>query len=192
MRYRFRPRRRPPGCLHHFASHPAKKEGIGTVEVLDRVTMQVFVCGDCTMIAASVQSDVDGIPKGSHYMLLKRANEKLTDDEERGDDARPGTGTWPRSSSFGQASGSASSFAWNQFSRERGNDVLLLLADGRHLSVVEGPLRVNAWLLSVNYLRHDGAHDDLGRQRGQDKTERCGRPSASALATEAARPHSLQ
>jgi len=31
------------------------------------VTMQVFVRGYCTMIAAPVQCDVDGIPKGSHY-----------------------------------------------------------------------------------------------------------------------------
>jgi hypothetical protein len=29
--------------------------------------MQLFVWGNCTMIAASVQCDVDGIPKGSHY-----------------------------------------------------------------------------------------------------------------------------
>ena len=29
--------------------------------------MQVFVRGYCTMIAAPVQCDVDGIPKGSHY-----------------------------------------------------------------------------------------------------------------------------
>jgi len=36
------------------------------VEVLDRVTMQLFVRGNCTMIAAPVQCDVDGIPKGSH------------------------------------------------------------------------------------------------------------------------------
>jgi hypothetical protein len=47
IRPRSRPRRRPKGCLHHFVSHPAKEEGIGLVEVLDRVTMQVFVCGDC-------------------------------------------------------------------------------------------------------------------------------------------------
>jgi hypothetical protein len=33
----------------------------------DRVTMQVFVREHCTMIAAPVQCDVDGIPKGSHY-----------------------------------------------------------------------------------------------------------------------------
>jgi hypothetical protein len=43
--------------------------------VLDRVTMQVFVREHCTMIAAPVQCDVDEIPKGSHYVLLKRANE---------------------------------------------------------------------------------------------------------------------
>ena len=40
------------------------------VEVLDRVTMQVFVSDYCTMIAAPVQCDVDGIPKGSHYASL--------------------------------------------------------------------------------------------------------------------------
>src|SRR5215475_12138381 len=38
--------------LHHFVSHPAKEEGIGSVEVLDRVTMQLFVREHCTMIAA--------------------------------------------------------------------------------------------------------------------------------------------
>ena len=36
-------------------------------EVLDRVTMQVFVRRYYTMIAAPVQCDVDGIPKGPHY-----------------------------------------------------------------------------------------------------------------------------
>jgi hypothetical protein len=40
------------------------------VEVLDRVTMQVFVRGYCTMIAAPVQCDVDGIPKGSHSVSV--------------------------------------------------------------------------------------------------------------------------
>jgi hypothetical protein len=60
-------RRRPPRCLHHFVSHPAKEEGIGLAEVLGPVTKQVFVHEHCTMIAAPVQCDVDGIPKGSHY-----------------------------------------------------------------------------------------------------------------------------
>src|SRR6185503_3034840 len=67
IRPRFRPRRRPKRCLHHFISNPAKKESIGPVEVLDRVTMQLFVRENCTMIAAPVQCDVDGISKGSHY-----------------------------------------------------------------------------------------------------------------------------
>ncbi|HLQ61331.1 MAG TPA: hypothetical protein VK131_05660, partial [Candidatus Acidoferrales bacterium] len=48
----------------------AKEKSIGLVEVLDRVTMQVFVRGDCTMIAAPVQCDVDGVPKGSHFARL--------------------------------------------------------------------------------------------------------------------------
>src|SRR5262245_34557656 len=30
------------------------------------------------MIAAAVQCDVDGIPKGSHYLLLKRANVRVS------------------------------------------------------------------------------------------------------------------
>src|SRR6266700_4802109 len=70
IRPRSRPRRRPPRCLHHFVSHPAKEEGIGPLEVLDRVTKQVFVREHCTMIAAPVECDVDGIPKGSHYVRL--------------------------------------------------------------------------------------------------------------------------
>jgi hypothetical protein len=37
------------------------------VEILDRVTMQVFVRDDCSMVAAPVQCNVDGIPKPSHY-----------------------------------------------------------------------------------------------------------------------------
>ena len=62
------------GCCDHRAiladedlhRHAAKQEGIGLVEVLDRVTMQVFVRGDCTVIAAPVQRDVDGVSKGTH------------------------------------------------------------------------------------------------------------------------------
>src|SRR5882757_11152067 len=67
IRPRSRVRRRPKRCLHHFVSHPAKEESISLVEVLDRVTMQFFVHDPFTMIAAPVQCDVDGIPKGSHY-----------------------------------------------------------------------------------------------------------------------------
>src|SRR5262245_27881153 len=75
IRPRSRPRRRPPRCLHHFVGHPAKEEGIGPLEVLDGVTIDVFVREHSTMIAAPVQCDVDGIPKRSHYVLLERANE---------------------------------------------------------------------------------------------------------------------
>ena len=63
---RSRPRRRPERCRHHFVSHSAKEEGIGLGEVLDCVAMQIFVREHCTMIAAPVHCDVDGIPKGSH------------------------------------------------------------------------------------------------------------------------------
>src|SRR5207245_4999264 len=43
-----------------FRKSPGQEEGIGLSEVLDRVTMQVLVRDHCTMIAAPVQSDVDG------------------------------------------------------------------------------------------------------------------------------------
>jgi hypothetical protein len=56
--------------------HPAKEEGIGLLEVLGVVTVQFFVRKYGTMIAAPVQCDVDGIPKGSHNVFLKRANVK--------------------------------------------------------------------------------------------------------------------
>src|SRR5829696_8826535 len=67
-----RPRagRPPPRCFHHFVGYPAKEEGIGLRDVLGRVTMQVFVRDPHTMIAASVQCDVDGIPKGSHCVSV--------------------------------------------------------------------------------------------------------------------------
>jgi hypothetical protein len=45
--------------------------------------MQFFVCGTCTMIDAAVQRDVDGIPKGSHYVLLMWPNEKKLSDGQR-------------------------------------------------------------------------------------------------------------
>ncbi|MEY2414658.1 MAG: hypothetical protein QOD84_3264, partial [Acidobacteriaceae bacterium] len=44
-----------------------EEEGIGLIEVLGRVTMQLFVREPFTMIAASVQCDVDGISKRPHY-----------------------------------------------------------------------------------------------------------------------------
>src|SRR5262249_32076673 len=74
IRPRSRLRYWPPRSFHHFVSHPAKEEGISLLEVLGVVTMHVFVRDYCTMIAAPVQGDVDGIPKGSHYVFLKRAN----------------------------------------------------------------------------------------------------------------------
>src|SRR5581483_11402762 len=63
---RSRPRRRPPRGFHHLVRHPAKEEGVGLGEVLDRVSMQLFVGGHCTMIDAPTQCDVDGIPKALH------------------------------------------------------------------------------------------------------------------------------
>src|SRR4029077_4857088 len=79
---RSRRHRLPPPCLHHFVSHPAQEEGGGLGEPLGPVTMQFFVREPCTMIAAPVQCDVDGIPKGSHYVrapiALGRPNENST------------------------------------------------------------------------------------------------------------------
>ena len=50
-------------------------EGIGLRDVLHGVTMQVFIRDPLTMIAASIQCDVDGISKRSHHVFLKRSNE---------------------------------------------------------------------------------------------------------------------
>jgi hypothetical protein len=36
--------------------------------------MHFLVSENCAMIAASVQRDVDGIPKGTHWGLLKPVN----------------------------------------------------------------------------------------------------------------------
>ena len=63
---RTRLRVRPPRGLHHLVGHPAEEEGIGPVEVLGRVTMQLLVGDHLAMIAAAVQGDVDGVPKRSH------------------------------------------------------------------------------------------------------------------------------
>jgi hypothetical protein len=50
--------------------------GIGPVDILERVPMQVFVRNHYAVIAAPVQCDVDGVPKGSHEaMLLNRASQ---------------------------------------------------------------------------------------------------------------------
>ena len=70
VRPRSRRHRPPPPCLHQFVSHAAKEKGIGLVEVLGVVTNQFFVREDCPMIAAPVQGDVDGIPKGSHHVTV--------------------------------------------------------------------------------------------------------------------------
>jgi len=61
-----------------LVSDPAEEKGIGLGEALGPVTMQLFIRGPGTMIAAPVQCDVDGIAKGSHCVLLKRPNEKKT------------------------------------------------------------------------------------------------------------------
>ena len=67
---------RPPPRLHHFVSHSAKEEGIGLGKVLGRVTMQVFVRDHYSMIAAPVQCDVDGIPKGSLTEWIEKGGTK--------------------------------------------------------------------------------------------------------------------
>ena len=60
----------PPAFTAASGRH--QEEGIGLVEVLDRVSMQVFVREHCTMVAAPVQCDVDGIAKGSHNPRVGR------------------------------------------------------------------------------------------------------------------------
>ena len=56
--------------FHHFICHAAKEQGIRPLDVLERVTMEVFVNDPDAMIAASVQRNVDGISKGSHYVRV--------------------------------------------------------------------------------------------------------------------------
>ena len=68
--HRHRSRCQPPRCLHHLIGHSAEEQGIGAGEVLSVVTMQFLVREACAMIAASVQGDVDGIPKESHVVLV--------------------------------------------------------------------------------------------------------------------------
>ncbi len=58
------------GSLQSVRRLPAKEERIGLRQDLGRVPMQVFVRGYCTMIAAPIESDVNGIPKGSHRVNL--------------------------------------------------------------------------------------------------------------------------
>src|SRR5687767_5832659 len=78
-------RRRPPRCFHHFVGHAAEEEGIGLDEGLGRVTMQRFVRRYCTMIAAPVQCDVDGIAKGTHSVRvpLDRVANQITPSTRR-------------------------------------------------------------------------------------------------------------
>ena len=49
---------------------PAKEKGVGLGDVRGRAAVQFFVRGNCTMIAAPIQCDVDGIPKGPHDATL--------------------------------------------------------------------------------------------------------------------------
>lgn len=59
--------RRAPRCFHHSAGHPAEQQSIGPGEDLGGVTMQIRARGDHTVLAASVQRDVDVISKRSHH-----------------------------------------------------------------------------------------------------------------------------
>jgi len=53
--------------------HPTEEKGIGLLDVPGVVTVHLFVRDACPVIDAPVQGDVDGVPKGSHSVLLKRA-----------------------------------------------------------------------------------------------------------------------
>src|SRR6185437_8025059 len=71
---RSRLRRRPKRCLHHLINHPAKQKRIRPFEILDRMTMQLFVRYNSPMITAPVQSDINGIPKRSHPARVRRCH----------------------------------------------------------------------------------------------------------------------
>ena len=73
--------RRPPRGFHHFIGHPAVNEGVSPGEVLSVVVMdflQLLLGEVPAMIDAAVQRDVNGIEKGSHSVLLRRADYTLT------------------------------------------------------------------------------------------------------------------
>src|SRR5262249_61353151 len=89
---RLNPRPQPPRRLHHFIRDPAEEQSISLGELLGPVTMQLFIRGTCAMIAAPVQSDVDGIPKGSHYLRVPIAI------------AQPNENQFPGCSSFAASS----------------------------------------------------------------------------------------
>ena len=75
---------RSPHGFHPFVNRPAKEKGVGPGNVLDRVTMQLFVRDDCTMIAAPAQCDVDG-SEGVALTLLKRSVSELTGGHRTGE-----------------------------------------------------------------------------------------------------------
>jgi hypothetical protein len=68
--------------------------------------MQVFVGDNCTVIAAPVQCDVDGVPKGSHYVRVPIAMGRPNAGSQRpgGEQREPPVrwtallDTWPRRS----------------------------------------------------------------------------------------------
>ena len=62
-------RRVSPRCFHHFVRHPSKEQSISPLDALRRTTMQLFVRDSFTMIATSVERDVDRISKWSHVLL---------------------------------------------------------------------------------------------------------------------------
>ena len=62
----------------------AKDEGIGPLEGAGGVPTQIFVPGDCSMIAAAVQCDVDGVPKGGASALAASGTR-----DQQGRDAVP-------------------------------------------------------------------------------------------------------
>jgi hypothetical protein len=51
-------------------SDAAEEERIGLLDVLQMVTMQLFIGDAYSMIDASIQGDVDGIPEASHYVNM--------------------------------------------------------------------------------------------------------------------------
>src|SRR5262249_35293867 len=53
---------------------PAGASRLPRTVSLGRVTMKVFVRGHLAVITAPVQCDVDGVPKGSHCVLLERGS----------------------------------------------------------------------------------------------------------------------
>lgn len=68
--------RGPPRLLHHIVSDSAREKGIGPGEIPRRATVHLVVRGDGEVVAATVQRDVEGVPKWTRGVPPIRAGSR--------------------------------------------------------------------------------------------------------------------